>query len=112
MASTTTITGLASLLILSGQGVLQAWEHAQLRHRDIVLGLARQLAFRINWEKSVLTPVLSLPYLGVVIDFKNQMLLPMQAICQDVARRVMKILHHSPRPAEEWNTLLGKLAIL
>lgn len=83
-----------------------------IRHRDIVIRLASSLGFRINWEKSSLTPVQSLQYLGVILDFKHQVLLPTPQKCQEVASRVSKILRHPWRPAEEWNTLLGKLTFL
>ena len=44
--------------------------------------------------------------------WKSQTLQPPLAKCQDIKERVLRILNASPRPASEWNTLLGKLAFL
>ena len=77
-----------------------------------VLDLARNLGFRVNYDKSQLTPVQSLQYLGVQINLRSQILQPPLSKCQDIQERVSRILNASPRPASEWNTLLGKLAFL
>ena len=76
-------------------------------HLRVVLQLAHSQGVRVNEEKSLLTPVQSLQYLGVTLDFKNQVILPTPGKCQEVRR----MDHHKSlsAPSQRVEHLLGKL---
>merc|ERR1711893_196979 len=82
------------------------------QHLQTALNLARGLGFRVNMKNSQLEPVQIFTYLGVEFDLQTQMVRPPMDKCRDVVSCVYQFLLHSPRPASEWMSFLGKLAFI
>ena len=83
------------------------------KHTQWVLQMAALMGFKVNREKSNLTPTQNLIYLGMEFNLKDQTVFPPEKKCQEI-KELAEILLTQPKKstASNWAKLLGKLAFI
>ncbi len=111
----------ATLVLLREQGVrilnyLDDWliqaqsQHQLCEHRDLVLLHLSQLGLRVNWEKSKLSPMQRISFLGMELDSVNQTARLMQERAQSVLNYLNTFKSRTGAPLKQFQRLLGHMA--
>ncbi len=79
-------------------------------HRDLVLSHLSQLGLRVNWEKSKLSPMQKISFLGMELDSVNQTARLMQERAQSVLNCLNMFKSRTAPPLKQFQRLLGHKA--
>ncbi len=111
----------AALLPLREQGVrilnyLDDWlilaqsQDQLCEHRDMVLSHLSQLGLQVNWEKSKLSPVQRISFLGMELDSVSQTARLTQERAQSVLNCLNTFKNRTAAPLKQFQRLLGHMA--
>ncbi len=111
----------AALVPLSEQGVrilnyLDDWlilaqsQDQLCEHRDMVLSHLSQLGLQVNWEKSKLSPVQRISFLGMELDSVSQTARLTQERAQSVLNCLNTFKNRTAAPLKQFQRLLGHMA--
>ncbi len=79
-------------------------------HRDLVLSHLSQLGLRVNWEKSKLSPMQRISFLGMELDSVNQTARLTQERAQSVLNCLNTFKSRMAVPLKQFQRLLGHMA--
>ncbi len=79
-------------------------------HRDLVLRYLSQLGFRVNWEKSKLSPVQRISFLGVELDSMSMTACLTDERAQAVLNCLSSFRGRNVVPLKQFQRLLGHMA--
>ncbi len=79
-------------------------------HRDLVLSHLSQLGLQVNWEKSKLSPVQRISFLGMELDSVSQTARLMQERAQSVLNCLNTFKNRTAAPLKQFQRLLGHMA--
>ncbi len=79
-------------------------------HRDLVLRHLSQLGLRVNWEKSKLSPVQRISFLGVELDSVSMTARLMEECAQAVLNCLSSFRGRNVVPLKQFQRLLGHMA--
>ncbi len=79
-------------------------------HRDLVLSHLSQLGLRVNWEKSKLSPMQRISFLGMELDSVNQTARLTQEWAQSVLNCLNTFKSRTAAPLKQFQRLLGHIA--
>ncbi len=79
-------------------------------HRDLVLRHLSQLGLRVNWEKSKLSPVQRISFLGVELDTVSMTARLMEERAQAVLNCLSSFRGRNVEPLKQFQRLLGHMA--
>ncbi len=79
-------------------------------HKDLVLSHFSQLVLRVNWEKSKLSPMQRISFLGMELDSVNQTVRLMQERAQSVLNCLNTFKSRTAVPLKQFQRLLGHMA--
>ncbi len=79
-------------------------------HRDMVLSHLSQLGLQVNWEKSKLSPVQRISFLGMELDSVSQTARLMQERAQSVLNCLNTFKNRTAAPLKQFQRLLGHMA--
>ncbi len=79
-------------------------------HRDMVLSHLSQLGLQVNWEKSELSPVQRISFLGMELDSVSQTARLMQERAQSVLNCLNTFKNRTAAPLKQFQRLLGHMA--
>ncbi len=111
----------AALVPLKEQGVrilnyLDDWlilaqsQDQLCEHRDMVLSHLSQLGLQVNWEKSKLSPVQRISFLGMELDSVSQTARLTQERAQSVLNCLNTFKNRTAAPLKQFQRLLGHMA--
>ncbi len=81
-----------------------------MRNRDLVLSHLSQLGLRVNWEKSKLSPMQRISFLGMELDSDNQTARLTQECAQSVLNCLNTFKSRMAAPLKQFQRLLGHMA--
>ncbi len=79
-------------------------------HRDMVLSHLSQLGLQVNWEKSKLSPVQRISFLGMELDSVSQTARLTQERAQSVLNCLNTFKNRTAAPLKQFQRLLGHMA--
>ncbi len=79
-------------------------------HRDMVLSHLSQLGLQVNWEKSKLSPVQRISFLGMELDSVSQTASLTQERAQSVLNCLNTFKNRTAAPLKQFQRLLGHMA--
>ncbi len=79
-------------------------------HRDMVLSHLSQLGLQVNWEKSKLSPVQRISFLGMELDSVSQTACLTQERAQSVLNCLNTFKNRTAAPLKQFQRLLGHMA--
>ncbi len=79
-------------------------------HRDMVLSHLSQLGLQVNWEKSKLSPVQRISFLGMELDSVSQTTRLTQERAQSVLNCLNTFKNRTAAPLKQFQRLLGHMA--
>ncbi len=79
-------------------------------HRDLVLSHLSQLGLQVNWEKSKLSPVQRISFLGMELDSASQTARLTQEHAQSVLNCLNTFKNRTAAPLKQFQRLLGHMA--
>ena len=80
-----------------------------ITHRDSVIFLLENLGFVINWEKSILTPVREIDFLGITINSQSMTMTVSQEKVDKLISLCQKVLSSKEVSLQDLSSLIGKL---
>ncbi len=80
------------------------------KHRDMVLSYLSQLGLQVNWEKSKLSPVQRISFLGMELDSVSQTARLTQERAQSVLNCLNTFKNRTAAPLKQFQRLLGHMA--